>query len=70
MRGYPERIGGEEPTVLRYEIGSYLQGTAQVSLVRGLLPSVQVVSRYSDQVRLKTVVFGMRRILVDPQGPN
>ena len=70
MRGYTQQISREESDLLWDEIRTSVQGTEQVSPLRGLLPAACDVSRYPDQVSLKTAVFGMRRILVDPWGPN
>ena len=70
MRGHTQRVSREESAVLRDEIRAFVQGTGQVSPLRGLLPTVYIVSGYPDQVSLKTAVFDMRRILVDPWGPK
>ena len=70
MRGYTERVSGEESAVLRDEIEASIQGTGQVPPVRGLLASVRVVSGYPGQVRLKTAVFGMRLFFVAPYCRN
>ena len=70
MRGYTERVSGEESAVLRDEIEASIQGTGQVPHVRGLLASVRVVLGYAGHVRLKTAGFVIRLLFLAPYFPN